>query len=77
MVAKIAKKFSPRPTPVLRSQNGDMIMNHVEVAEREVDSFAAVAGDYNYPVQFLRHKNRIENRLLVFNEAQAIHKDYN
>ena len=53
---------------MLRSQNGDMIMEHMEVAERMVDSFASVAGDYNYLVQFLRLKNRIENRPLVFNE---------
>ena len=59
----------------MRSENSDPVIEHEEVAEERINIFARIAG-VNYPVQFMQHNRRVENRVLTLNERQARHEEY-
>ena len=76
-VGKIAGKFTPTPTPVLRLGDGNLVNGHGPVAEMLAESFAAVSRNQNYTPQFLQYKIRTERRPLSFNEPTADEQSYN
>ena len=76
-VGKIAGKFTPTPTPVLRAADGSIVRDHREVADVLASTFAEVSEEDNYPVQFLQHKQSVERCQLKFADPNAENEPYN
>lgn len=83
-VQKIAGKFSPHSSPVLKDVDGEMITNKLEVANILASNFTKISKKENYPDHFQRHMRESEKNLLHFNTRQDLyynrpitHKEFN
>lgn len=81
-VSKINGKFSPSPTPVLKRNGADLLLQPLDVANKLAEHFAGVSDGAGYSPEFKRYKARMEatrlnfhsNLEINYNEKFSIHE---
>ena len=74
-VQKISGKYTAKPAPAVRGEQGQIESDLEKVSNIIAEAFAAVSDDMNYPQQFIRHKNRVEQQVINFDTGET--KPYN